>query len=228
VLHFAAEKGSADLVSLLLESSCDPTVKSLYSSKTPSDMASSTEIRNIFRKYYLSLSLNHSNKNARYAGSHPDKWDYKLANIVPLTQEMEEEMKVRQADRKKKKRDQAKKKKQEQEKQKKVEEQQKKEEEAKRKIEEAKEKEIKQVIAQREKEMAQVKNLSEREKRALAAEKRLVASTTPSSASSTSSPLCWKCDFCQKESGINVSPFTRFNWKYCSVACVKAHKGQTG
>uniref|UniRef100_A0A6U2FIA4 Vms1-associating treble clef domain-containing protein n=1 Tax=Hemiselmis andersenii TaxID=464988 RepID=A0A6U2FIA4_HEMAN len=135
----------------------------------------------------------------RFMGSNPERWDYREAAVPSgLTGEMEEEQQ-RKAEEKKEK-EKARRKEQERRKK-----------EAERKRKEGAE-------SQRTATKATAA-LSERERRALAAERRLGVGPT-------ASPI-FSCDNCGKQS-TGGAPFERLAFKYCSTACVVAHKKALG
>ncbi|XP_074623468.1 tRNA endonuclease ANKZF1-like [Acropora palmata] len=137
------------------------------------------------------------NEFRRFMALYPDRYDYTKAQIPSaLTPEMELERRGRNAEKKKAQKAKAQKQRAYEEEQKIA--QQKKEEEAKGK---------KAVAA-----------LSEREKRALAAEKRFAQQLATKQTGTTSS-----CQWCCASLDLLV-PFERLSFKYCSTACVKAHR----
>lgn len=137
------------------------------------------------------------NEFRRFMALYPDRYDYAKAQIPSaLTPEMELERRGRNAEKKKAQKAKAQKQRAYEEEQKIA--LQKKEEEAKGK---------KAVVA-----------LSEREKRALAAEKRFAQQLASKQTGTTSS-----CQWCCASLDLLV-PFERLSFKYCSTACVKAHR----
>jgi hypothetical protein len=88
LLHIASSSSQPDIVQYLLDRGADPT---LFEQKKPLkayDVAGNKETRDVFRRFMF---------------HHPDKWDYKVANIPgPLTPEMEEKQAEKEKERKKK------------------------------------------------------------------------------------------------------------------------------
>ena len=130
-------------------------------------------------------------------GEHPDKYDYKTAQIpAPLSKELEEEKQKKQNEKKKAQR-QAKR--------------------EKEKLVKAEEKQRKAEVEEKERFL----NLSDREKRALAAERRLLGSDGLG-VNSLQRQRCFSCalDITGK------TPFQYSENKFCSVGCVKKHRQQ--
>ena len=130
-------------------------------------------------------------------GEHPDKFDYKTAQIpAPLSKELEEEKQKKQNEKKRAQR------------------------QAKREKEKLVKAEEKQKKAEGE-EKERFLNLSDREKRALAAERRLLGSDSLG-VNSLHRQRCFSCglDITGK------TPFQYSENKFCSVGCVKKHRQQ--
>ena len=128
-------------------------------------------------------------------GEHPDKYDYKTAQIpAPLSKELEEEKQKKQNEKKKAQR-QAKR--------------------EKEKLVKAEEKQKKAEVEEKERFL----NLSDREKRALAAERRLLGSDSLG-VNTLQRQRCFGCG--QDITG--KTPFQYSENKFCSVGCVKKHR----
>lgn len=134
------------------------------------------------------------NEFRRFMACHPDRYDYVKAQIPSALTPEMENEKEKRNAERKKA-------------QKKAQKQRAKEQKA---IERKKEEE--------EKEKKAYQALSDREKRALAAEKRFAQQQAAKQAGITSS-----CAWCSK-SLVGQVPFERLTHKYCSTACVKAHR----
>jgi len=148
-LHKSSSDGLAELISLLLTTGANPTIKGL-DGKTAHDVSKNKTIRNIFRKY---------------AGANPSQWDWEAAGIPLLTDEMEKDSEKKKLEKKKKK----KKVQQEKQKQKKVEEKETREKELLMQQKEQEQKELQKLEKERKKKM---ESMTDRERRALAAELR--------------------------------------------------------
>lgn len=187
VLHMACERSNNELVELFLEEGANPTILDLYG-RTAFENCQEKSTRTLLRKF---------------AGSNPDLWQWEAqARIPPLTDEMEEQAKLKEAEKRKRKKAAQKEKK-------KV---------AKAEEEVAQAEAVEKAKAEEELLLARtaayertkrVLNMSEREKRALAAERRL-------------NPNANTCDNCGKK--ITGEPFERYSFKYCASECVVEHK----
>jgi len=89
-LHKASNEGIPPLVSMLLHAGANPTLTpGNLDPKTPYDLAKDKPTRDIFRKF---------------AGSHPDMWDWGQAHVPLLTRHMEKQMQKKKFEKLKKKR----------------------------------------------------------------------------------------------------------------------------
>lgn len=132
----------------------------------------------------------------KFMAVYPDLYDYSTSQIPsPLTAEMEASRKEKQAERNRIKKKQ-------------------------KKLKDKASKEIKEEKKVEEVKKANEQNLSDREKRALAAERRILK-LNPEATSILSS--AGSCDCC-KGPLAGMVPFTRLDYKYCSMDCVKRHK----
>jgi hypothetical protein len=186
ILHVACENALDGLVELILSEGANPSILDLYN-LTPYDKCKEKSTRNILRKF---------------AGANPDLWDYTAAKIPPLTEEMEDAAKVKEAEKRKRKKAAQK----ERKKLQKVEEEIQRQEDATRAQANAEESLAKEAAIERTK---KILSMSEREKRAMAAERRI-------------NPKANTCDNCGKT--ITTEPFEKFSFKYCSSNCVVEHK----
>lgn len=201
-LHEAAKAGNVEKVLVLLEQGSDPCVID-ERGRTPYMLANEKEVRNTFRRF-MALNL--------------DKWDWQAAKVPsPLTKEMEESQNAKQAEKDAKRKARAK---------------------ELKKLRKAKEKKAEAEAAQAQKTSSTQSQSSrpqltkeeelkraqdeEREKRAAAAERRITAlkSSTPNTAATSSDSLCSYCHM----SLAGKVPFHRYNYKYCSTACMHIHK----
>lgn len=90
LLHTAATKCHPEIVEILLDAGCDPSVKN----------------KRKLVPYVVSGDKNVKNAFKNYAAKNPDKYDYKLALIPPpLTEEEEKELLEKKKERKKNKRE---------------------------------------------------------------------------------------------------------------------------
>lgn len=156
--------------------------------------------KNELHQTAYSVSCDKLTRNAfrKFMAEFPEKYDYVRANIPgPLTDDMEAEIKAKQNEKKKVKRQQRK--------------------------EKLKTKAIENETKKIEKEARdKYTSMSDREKRALAAEKRLANMAKEKGAVSTlSAERCWKCG----ESLLGQMPFEYSSYKFCSIKCLKLHKG---
>ncbi|XP_024534796.1 ankyrin repeat and zinc finger domain-containing protein 1-like [Selaginella moellendorffii] len=140
----------------------------------------------------------------KFMASHLDMWDWNAANVPsPLTDEMEAAQAAKQAEKTAKRRAKEKERKLERK--------------AQQKAAAAAEVSKKPgTSAPKEVPTQEAMNATQRELRAAAAESRMKASMT----SAGSSELCSCC----ASSLANKVPFYKFEFKYCSVACVNAHR----
>jgi len=137
----------------------------------------------------------------KFAGKNPGKWNYEFAKIIPLTEEMEQEQKQKNLAKIKERKKRSKQTKKERQKQE--------EEEREKKAREDEIQSMKEEARLRKlREEAEWFKLSEREKRARAAEMRLKNQI--------------QCSNCLIFFG--DVPFERLEYKYCSTACVQAHR----
>eukprot|EP00117_Sycon_ciliatum_P040962 scpid39407/ scgid30036/ Ankyrin repeat and zinc finger domain-containing protein 1; Zinc finger protein 744 len=135
----------------------------------------------------------------RFRGQHPDRYDYQAAGVdAPLTDDVEADRERKKAEKRKQQRQTRQKK----EKEKKAEAKRLEEEQQKRQEE--------------EKEKRWYAALSDREKRALAAERRLQAQQL------SNSNCCGLCG----RSLEGVTPFSKYDMKYCSMDCLKSHQAK--
>lgn len=95
-LHYASANALDKFVLLLLDNGADPTIRDMYG-KLPIDLAQQKSTRNVFR---------------RFAGENLELWNYKIAHIEPLTDELEDIKKSKMAEKRKKKKQRQKEKKQ--------------------------------------------------------------------------------------------------------------------
>ncbi|KAI9193746.1 uncharacterized protein BJ171DRAFT_524418 [Polychytrium aggregatum] len=199
LLHAASLNGHADAVVYLLEQGADPTTKGGQRiSRVPYDVAANKDTRDAFR---------------RFVAAHPTRWDYKLSNIPgPLTAEMEERQKEKLRDKKKKQKER-----QKQVNDKKERSRQNSEEELKANptlpepAPAARKGVLGKILTTTEREAIGIsperRAALDREKRAQAAEARLRSQQS-------------KCATCGK-SLEGITSFDKFQYRYCSVGCVK-------
>lgn len=164
------------------------------------DSGSDPSIRNFDSYLPYNLCPHKTGRNIfrKFRASHPDRFDYDKAEIPPpLTEEVEREIEKRQAEKKKLKKVARKQK------------EKKKKEEIKAQEEEKQEKE--RFVA-----------LSDREKRLLAIEKRMKTESPQVSASITTN-RCMSCG----DSLFAKVPFSYFDYQFCSIKCLKAHKNRS-
>eukprot|EP01133_Synstelium_polycarpum_P012859 gene12859-15101_t len=189
-LHKASAMGHPEMVEVLLNGGADPSVLGMHK-ECAYDLAGNQKVRDVMREW---------------AGSHPDRWDYVRAHIVPLTASMvaerEDKKKAKRKDKKAK--DKLKKV---------VDKENKLREDQERQVAE-KEKELKLEEARLSDQVSRLRmtkdaQLTERERRAIAAEQRLLGAMK-------------FCSCCAKT--IAGTPFERLNHIYCSTACVISHK----
>jgi len=83
-LHIAAANGHDEIVRILLEAGANPTIRGM-DSRAPFHLAKSKALKTYFRKY---------------AGTNLKKWDWNLACIAPLTDEMETAAQLKKKDNK--------------------------------------------------------------------------------------------------------------------------------
>jgi hypothetical protein len=88
LLHVASSASQYEIVQYLLEMGANPALFSHNKPVKAYDIAGNKETRDVFRRFMF---------------QHPDRWDYKLANIPgPLTPEMEAKQAEKEKERKKK------------------------------------------------------------------------------------------------------------------------------
>jgi len=199
-LHLACQTGQLEVALCLLEANADPTFRDTKS-KTPYSLCKTKQLRLSFRKF---------------AGKNPDLWDWKRADVPPLTEEDEKAQKAATTEKRREKR----KKEKVQEKKKKEEEEKKKEEEEKKKakdlemeaLQELKRKEGTVLLQAKQERRQTINQLTDREKRALAAEQRLAAVKGTARL----------CDMCRQP--LVRVPFHRLEYQYCSTLCLQNHK----
>jgi len=186
VLHVACEHAWDELVALLLSEGANPTLQDMYG-LTAYETCKEKSTRNAVRKF---------------AGANPELWEWEKARVPPLTDEMEETARAKDAEKRKRKKAAQKERKKAQ----KEEEALQAQEEVRRNKANEEERLEKEAALERTK---RILGMSEREKRALAAERRL-------------NPSANTCDNCGKQ--ILTQPYEKFSFKYCSSACVVEHK----
>lgn len=222
-LHEAAKCGDSEKVLELLEQGMDPCLKD-ERGRTPYVLATEKEVRNTFR---------------RFMASNVDKWDWHAAKVPSaLTKEMEETQAAKQAEKDAKKKARAK--------------ELKKLRKAKQKKAQAEAAQVQTAPSvsgrgmlaasalkgyshsslsaniSKEEELRRAQD-AEREKRAAAAERRLAAAAAlkAQGTGSVSAPSGSATDIlcsCCYESLAGKVPFHRYNYKYCSSACMHVHK----
>ncbi|XP_060218804.1 uncharacterized protein LOC132645688 isoform X1 [Lycium barbarum] len=221
-LHEAAKCGDCEKVFELLEQGMDPCLKD-ERGKTPYMLASEKEVRNTFR---------------RFMASNLDKWDWPAAKVPSaLTKEMEETQAAKQAEKDAKKKARAKElKKLRKARQKKAEAEAAQVQTAPSKSErgmgasalKGKSQSTLSAKISKEEELKRAHD-AEREKRAAAAERRLAAAAalkaqgTGSVSAPGGSGTDILCSCCNGSLAGKV-PFHRYNYKYCSSACMHVHK----
>lgn len=222
-LHEAAKCGASEKVFELLEQGIDPCLKD-ERGRTPYMVATEKEVRNAFR---------------RFMASNLDKWDWNAAKVPSaLTKEMEETQAAKQAEKNAKKKARAKElKKLRKARQKKAQAEAAQVQTAPSNSERGsvaasalKGKSQSSLSAKLSKEEESKRALdAEREKRAAAAERRLAAAAALKAQGTdlVSAPggsgtdiLCCCCN----GSLAGKVPFHRYNYKYCSSACMHVHK----
>ncbi|TMW92154.1 hypothetical protein EJD97_013438 [Solanum chilense] len=222
-LHEAAKCGDSEKVFELLEQGIDPCLKD-ERGRTPYMVATEKEVRNAFR---------------RFMASNLDKWDWNAAKVPSaLTKEMEETQAAKQAEKNAKKKARAKElKKLRKARQKKAQAEAAQVQTAPSNSERGsvaasalKGKSQSSLSAKLSKEEESKRALdAEREKRAAAAERRLAAAAALKAQGTdlVSAPggsgtdiLCCCCN----GSLAGKVPFHRYNYKYCSSACMHVHK----
>ncbi|KAL3348910.1 hypothetical protein AABB24_022196 [Solanum stoloniferum] len=222
-LHEAAKCGDSEKVFELLEQGIDPCLKD-ERGRTPYMVATEKEVRNAFR---------------RFMASNPDKWDWNAAKVPSaLTKEMEETQAAKQAEKDAKKKAKAK--------------ELKKLRKARQKKAQAEAAQVQTAPSNSERGTVAASALkgksqsslsaksskeeeskrahdAEREKRAAAAERRLAAAAAlkaqgtdlvSAPGGSGTNILCSCCN----GSLAGKVPFHRYNYKYCSSACMHVHK----
>ncbi|XP_055817419.1 uncharacterized protein LOC129886662 [Solanum dulcamara] len=222
-LHEAAKCGDSEKVFELLEQGMDPCLKD-ERGRTPYMVATEKEVRNAFR---------------RFMASNLDKWDWNAAKVPSaLTKEMEETQAAKQAEKDAKKKARAKElKKLRKARQKKAQAEAAQGQTAPSKSErgtvaastlKGKSQSSLSANISKEEELKRAHD-DEREKRAAAAERRLAAAAAlkAQGTSLVSAPggsgtdiLCSCCN----GSLAGKVPFHRYNYKYCSSACMHVHK----
>ncbi|KAI8915473.1 hypothetical protein DFJ77DRAFT_430274 [Powellomyces hirtus] len=190
-LHVAASNDQPEAVDALLSAGADPTKGTEKKNQRPYDVASSKETRDSFR---------------RFVAKKPDLWDWKAAHVPgPLTPEMEQQQKDKDREKKKKQK-----------------EKQKAYNAAKAAatpppepeapaVSSASKKAAFSKLTKTEREAVGMtperRAALDREKRALAAEARIRGRMN-------------QCAACGK-SLLNVTPFEKFMFRYCSIFCVQ-------
>ncbi|XP_062507933.1 tRNA endonuclease ANKZF1-like [Corticium candelabrum] len=132
----------------------------------------------------------------RFMADYPYRYDYSTAQVPSaLTDDLEKQQEKKKADKKK----------------------------AQKKSKKQKDKEEKEVARKKQTEEEQQRKwdaLSDREKRALVAEKRLAQQIEMKAARGKTSGECNWCHY-----GLDgLTPFSRFDYKYCSLDCLKSHR----
>lgn len=191
LLHLASSSGHPEIVTYLLSQGADPTTPATKRTLRPYDIAKDKETRDAFR---------------RFVYHNPDEWNWKESHIPgPLTPEMEEQQKQKEKEKKKKLK------------------------EKQKAYKAAKEKESppppEPVLAEKIKKSTphlskltktdressgltpQQRAQLDREKRAVAAEARMRARMN-------------QCGACGR-SLVGVTPFEKFQFRYCSLVCVQ-------
>lgn len=181
LLHVASKSGHRDIIYYLLNHGADPSNKNMqniYPYQAASDKAS----RDVFRKFM-----------AQY----PTRYEYLKAQVPGLlTEDMENERKVKQQEKKKAQRSAKREKMKEQ-------------------------KAIKAKIDAEKQEKDRFAALSDREKRAIAAERRFAQQLLSQGAAAPSNTVrCWLCG----ASLLGKIPFEYFDCQFCSITCLKKHK----
>ncbi|PHT93435.1 hypothetical protein T459_01317 [Capsicum annuum] len=204
-LHEAAKCGDSEKVFELLEQGMDPRLKD-ERGRTPYMVSTEKEVRNAFRRF---MASNH------------DKWDWHAAKVPSaLTKEMEETQAAKQSEKDAKKKARAK---------------------ELKKLRKARQKKAQAEAAQvqtapsslsakisKEEELKRAHD-AEREKRAAAAERRLAAAAalkaqgTDLVSAPGGSGTDILCSCCNGSLAGKV-PFHRYNYKYCTSACMHVHK----
>ncbi|KAJ8573286.1 hypothetical protein K7X08_009797 [Anisodus acutangulus] len=222
-LHEATKCGDSEKVFELLEQGMDPCLKD-ERGRTPYMLATEKEVRNTFR---------------RFMASNLDKWDWIAAKVPSaLTKEMEETQAAKQAEKDANKKARAK----ELKKLRKA--RQKKAQAEAAQVQVAPSKSDRGTVASsalrgqsqsslsakisREEQLKRAHD-AEREKRAAAAERRLAAAAALNAqgSNSASAPSGSATDIlcsCCNGSLVGKVPFHRYNYKYCSSACMHVHK----
>lgn len=206
-LHEAAKCADSEKVFELLEQGMDPCLKD-ERGRTPYMVATEKEVRNTFR---------------RFMASNLDKWDWHAAKVPSaLTKEMAETQAAKQAEKDAKKKARAK--------------ELKKLRKARQKKAQAEAAQVQTAPSQsslsakisKEEELKRAHD-AEREKRAAAAERRLAAAAalkaqgTGLVSALGGSGTDIVCSCCNGSLAGKV-PFHRYNYKYCSSACMHVHK----
>ncbi|XP_005091111.1 ankyrin repeat and zinc finger domain-containing protein 1 [Aplysia californica] len=180
-LHLAAREGHAEIITTLLTSGADPTIKD-GSGKLPYNVGE-TEVRNAFR---------------RFMAAFPTRYDYAKAQVPsPLTPEMENEKKIKMAEKRKQK----------------------------KKAAAERNKEKKAVEAQTRAENQEKERylaLSDREKRALAAERRILHQRNEQG---KDRPVLSRCYQCGADITGKI-PFEYSDYQFCTTKCLREHRGK--
>lgn len=215
LLHWAcSEKAGFAIISALLDAGCDPRLEDVHG-KTASGLAKTQATKMALR---------------RYAGTHSNMYDWEEeCEIVPYNEDAEKRKLEAQMEKERAKRKVEKEKaKQRKEKEKanleagekaKALAAQKKAEEAKRFAEQKRiEAEVRKAEVERE---AKYKSMSEREKRADAATRRMMLMKSMAGGEAMEA-----CAMCSRP--LLEVPFERLTYKYCTTACLRAHKTKLG
>lgn len=181
LLHIASKSGHRHIIQYLLDHGADPANKN-NQKFVPYQVSSDKAARDTFRKFM-----------AHY----PTRYDYKVAQVPgPLTEDMENERKLRQQEKKK----------------------------AQRAVKKEKMKEqnaLKAKIDAEQQEQERFAALSDREKRAIAAERRFAKQLLSQNTATPSNTVrCWLCG----TSLLGKIPFEYFDYQFCSIGCLKKHK----
>ncbi|KAJ3107563.1 hypothetical protein HDU97_003868 [Phlyctochytrium planicorne] len=209
LLHIASSNSHASTVALLLANGADPTLAEASGKKrVPYEVATERDARDAFRRAFA---------------EDPERWDWAKAMVPsPLTKEMEERQKEKEREKRRKQKEKQKAQKESAEAIEKAtakeEEERRKKEEELEKLQKAQKVGVIGKLGKREKEglgvTPEMRARLDREKRALAAEARIRAQQK-------------KCSTCNK-SLEEQSTFEKFQFRYCSMECLKVELRDVG
>jgi hypothetical protein len=205
LLHLASSKGHVDCIRPLLLHDCDPTLADLVTHKVAYQMSDRKAVRDQFR---------------RFMNDFPDKHEYKTAQVPSG---FNEENKAKKRDKEKeKKRQQRKIKKEREQTFKSKQDQLNWENEEKRKFLSLTDAE-KRLVIQNESRTKTDPSSSVKQKKIIEQYKKEASALklTESNALPTILSRCW---FCAENIASNTEPFEYYDFKFCSIKCLKSHR----